>query len=86
MPDQQNNKNDQPQDQDPEGPGKGPQPPPPMKFTRGIMSWVIIISALILLFIVLNSSPRGTPIESWKEFVRLIDPDQGKIEKNLVIV
>jgi hypothetical protein len=39
----------------PAGP-KGPSNPPPVKFTRGIMSWVIILSLLIVLLAVFTNS------------------------------
>lgn len=67
-------------------PAKGPQAPPPVKFTRSIMSWVMIVAVLILIFIVLNGTKQGTQIESWKAFEKYIDPQLGKIEGNLVIV
>ncbi|MCI0365410.1 MAG: ATP-dependent zinc metalloprotease FtsH [Phycisphaerales bacterium] len=52
-------------------PGK-PQAPPPVKISRGLMSWVVILALLIMLFIVLNSSKRGTPVPSWNAFLDLI--------------
>jgi cell division protease FtsH len=43
--------------------GKGPQAPPPVKFSRGLMSWVVILAMLIMLFVVLNSSKRGDEVD-----------------------
>ena len=65
---------------------KGPQAPPPVKFSRSLMSWVVILALLIMLFVVLNGSKPGKEIESWNDFTAWIDPTAGKIEKNLVIV
>jgi len=68
-------------------PGKGgPQPPPPMKMGRGVMGWVLILSLLIMVFIALNSTRRGKPIESWIEFRNIVQPSADMIEKNLVRV
>ena len=68
-------------------PEKGsPQPPPPVKIGRGLMSWVLIISLLIILFIALNSSGRGNEIKSWNEFVHLVDPDAEKLKDNIVLL
>ncbi len=76
-----------------DGPGEGrkpvqsgPQTPPPMKFSRGLMSWVLILGMLILLFLFLNASPRGEEIGSWQEFAELVDPAKGKIVDNLVVI
>src|SRR5678816_4752559 len=43
--------------------GKGPQAPPPVKFSRGLLSWLVIIGMLGMLFVVLNSSKRGDEID-----------------------
>ena len=68
-------------------PGKGsPQPPPPVKIGRGLLSWVLIISLLIMLFIALNTSGRGKEIKSWNEFVLLIDPEAEKLIDNMVLI
>ncbi len=50
----------------------GPPTPPPGEFGRGGRSWVIILGMLILLFLFLNTSPRGQQIDSWDQFVKLI--------------
>ncbi|MCH7604176.1 MAG: AAA family ATPase, partial [Planctomycetes bacterium] len=50
------------------------------------MSWVLIISLLIILFIALNSSGRGNEIKSWNEFVHLVDPDAEKLKDNIVLL
>jgi len=86
MPEEQYQPKDQRPNCDPSRRGKGPTPPPPMKFSRGIMSWILIIGVLIILLLVLQGSPRGKRIESWQEFIQLVDPEQGKIENNLVTV
>ena len=86
MSDEQHNQNDDQVNPEPEPTGKGPQQPPPMKPSRGWMSWILIIGAMIIVFVWLNSGQRGEPIGSWKEFTQLIDPEKGKIEKNLVTV
>ena len=41
---------------------KGPQAPPPVKFSRSLMSWVVILALLIMLFVVLNGSKPGKEI------------------------
>ncbi len=86
-------KNPQPTGGDEAGPersddkGKGtPQAPPPVKFGRGMMSWVLIISLLIMLFVALNSTGRGEEIESWETFKNLIDPAAEKIKDNRVVI
>ncbi|MDY7107913.1 MAG: ATP-dependent zinc metalloprotease FtsH [Planctomycetota bacterium] len=99
MADDQKNPNNNRPDPGSSPDGKGPQPPPPMKFSRSLMSWVVIISMLILLFVVLQGGRRGQTIESWQEFRELIaeqqtDPETnepkwfptGKIKDNLVVV
>jgi cell division protease FtsH len=57
-----------------------------MKLSRGLLSWVLILGMLIVLFLFLNTGPRGEPIKSWLEFSQLIDPEQGKVKDNLVTV
>ncbi len=84
MADERKDSNNRTPNSKPPPDGKGPQAPPPLKFNRGLMSWVFIISLLILLFLVLNSSPRGQEIASWQEFKEIIDPAKGKIEDNLI--
>jgi cell division protease FtsH len=59
--------------------GRGPQAPPPMKFTRGIMSWVLILGLIIILFIVLNNSQRGERIDSWQQFLLIVS--QKKVDE-----
>jgi cell division protease FtsH len=66
----------------PAGP-KGPSNPPPVKFTRGIMSWVIILSLLIVLLAVFTNSRRGEEI-LWKEFA--IHAQNGDLIDNKVLV
>ncbi len=51
---------------------RGPQSPPPVKFTRGLLSWVIIIGALIVLFLFLNGNRAGKEIPTWDEFTQFI--------------
>ncbi len=63
--------------------GKRPQAPQP-KFNRGILSWVLILGLLIMLFVVLNNNRGGTEIDTWQEFVRLVE--QGKIKDNHVTI
>jgi cell division protease FtsH len=99
MADNQKNPNNNRPDPGRSPEGKGPQAPPPMKFSRSLMSWVVILSMLILLFVVLQGGRRGKTIESWQEFRDLIteqvkDPKTGetkwvptgKIKDNLVTV
>jgi len=86
MADEQKNPNKDRSDSGPPSGGKGPQAPPPMKFSRGLMSWVLILSMLILLFVVLQGGQRGEPIKSWQEFAQLIAPEKGIIKDNLVII
>jgi cell division protease FtsH len=66
--------------------GKGPQAPPPVKLSRGLMSWVMILALLIMLFVVLNGNKRGKEIETWQEFIALVDPGKEKIVNNHVTV
>ncbi len=67
--------------------GKGPQAPPPMKFGRSIMTWVIILALLILILVMFNTAqPGGKQIDSWREFNRLINPEENFIEDNKVTV
>jgi len=86
MADEQKNPNKDRSNSAPPSGGKGPQAPPPMKLSRGLMSWVLILSMLILLFVVLQGGQRGEPIKSWQEFAQLIAPEKGKIKDNLVII
>lgn len=72
--------------EDPKGPAKGPQPAPPVKFSRGIMSWLMILGLLIILFVVLNDGKAGEKIESWREFTNIIDPAAGRVENGRVLV
>ncbi len=65
--------------------GKGPQVPPPVRFTRGLMSWVVILGLLIMLFVVLNGSQRGREIENWRDFAALIDPKNDKTKGPVVV-
>ncbi|MHC5112913.1 MAG: ATP-dependent zinc metalloprotease FtsH [Planctomycetota bacterium] len=65
--------------------GSGPQTPPPMKFSRGLLSWVLILAMLILLFLFLNSSPRGTSIESWQLFKKLLVEPEKDADGNEVL-
>jgi len=74
------------QQSDPQGKGKGPQPPPPVKFSRSIMSWVMILALLIMLFVVLNGNQAGQEIASWNEFSGIIDPAADRIEDGRVLV
>jgi len=57
-----------------------------MKFSRGIMSWVVILGMLIVLALLLNGGKSGKPIETWQEFTELIDPQKDKIVDNRVTV
>ena len=44
----------------PEGDGtKNPAPPPPVKMGRGLMVWLSLLGALIMVFVLLNGSNRG---------------------------
>jgi len=62
------------------GPGpKGPQPPPPVKLSKSLMSWVMIITLLILIFVVFNGSNRGKEIETTQEFFRYVTPVSEKL-------
>lgn len=54
---------------------RGTQPAPPAKFSRGLLSWVLVIALLIMLFVVLNNNRGGTEIETWQEFARHIEQD-----------
>ncbi|MCZ6835171.1 MAG: AAA family ATPase, partial [Planctomycetota bacterium] len=65
--------------------GKGtPKPPPPVKMGRGLMTWVLLLSIMIMLFITLNRSSGGKAIESWGQFKMQIDPEAGKVKDNIV--
>jgi len=67
------------------GDGKGgPPPPPPVKFNRSILSWVMILALLIMLFVILNGTQRGEAIETWTEFIQLVEQD--KIRENSLVV
>ena len=66
---------------DAQGDGKGPQAPPPVKFSRGLMSWVIIIAMLIMLFVVLNNNQGGREI-LWDDLVVLIENERIQPQPN----
>ncbi len=66
------------------GGSKGPQAPPPVKFSRGLMSWVMILGLLIMLFVVLNSNKSGQEIDGWTEFTVLIKNKMFKDNKVLI--
>ena len=74
MADEQKRKNDRSPSSDPSSGGRGPQAPPPMKFSRSLMSWVLIISFLIVLFLILNGTQRGVQFESWQRFEAQVEP------------
>jgi cell division protease FtsH len=60
-------------------PGKGgPQAPPPVKLSRGLMSWVMILSLLIMLFLLLNTNKGGREISTWAEFKLYLQNDSVK--------
>jgi cell division protease FtsH len=65
--------------------GKGPTPPPTVKFSRGLMSWIMILALLIMLFYMLNrSGSRGREIATWQEFAQYVE--QGDVEENTIVI
>jgi cell division protease FtsH len=69
----------------PGGGGKGPTPPPTVKLSRGLMSWVMILSLLVMLFFLLkNTKGLGTEISTWQDFVQIIENKQ--IEEDSIII
>ena len=58
------------------GSGKGPIPPPSVKLSRGLMSWVMVLSLLIMLFFLLNGTRgRGREVPSWETFKSYLEND-----------
>ena len=79
------NDSDLPESPPPKGGGKGPMPPPPVKFSRGMMSWVMILALLIMLFVLLNGTKgRGKEIPTWQEFTQYVD--QGDVQSNSIVM
>ncbi len=62
-----------------QGPSKGPQPPPPVKLSKSLLSWVMIITLFILIFVVFNGSNRGKEIDTPQEFYRHVTPPSEKL-------
>ena len=68
----------------PGGPDKMPEPPAPMKFSRGLMSWLLIIMLIITLFVVMNNGSAGRKIDTWQDFLVLVNPENGYVKDNKV--
>jgi len=54
--------------------------------SRSLMSWLLIISLLIVLFMVLNNGRQTMEIASWDQFKQIIEPAAKKIKDNRVTI
>jgi len=56
--------------------------PPKQKFSRGLLSWMLICFALIMMWGMINGSGSGQEITSWNDFLKRAEA--GQFEKNTV--
>ncbi len=68
----------------PQGDGPDAKSPPPPKFSRTLMTWLMICGVLLVLWMILNGGGRGHEIESWNDFIQRAKA--GQFEDDRVVV
>src|SRR5690349_23875895 len=66
-----------------DGRGKGPQAPPPVRMSRSLIGLVFFLGMIVMLFMVLNSTKRGTEVD-WDQFSKAFAG--GYIKDNVAVV